>query len=144
MVDENELREKMTKLETVKSQIQAMEGQKEYVRDLIADHKEAIKTVENYIKQGDDEEMFIPIGGNAHVMSKTEGCDKVLIGIGADVSALTETETAEEIMEKRKKELKQNMTSLANSIDQLSSEYQKLESEVQREYMELQSQMQQG
>ncbi len=143
MVDENELREKMMRLETIKSQMQTVQGQKEFVEGLIEEHSEAIKTVGNYGKQEEGEETFVPVGGNAHVVSKVGKSNKVLIGLGADISALTGAEEAEEIMEKRKKELSQTLTSLKSSIDNLNAEYQSLESEVQREYQELQSQMQQ-
>ncbi len=144
MVDENELREKMMRLETIKSQIQTVQNQKEFVQGMIDEHSEAIQTVENYGDQEDGEEMFVPLGGNAHVVSKVGKSDKVLIGIGAEVSALTGSEKAAEIMEKRKKELSQTLTSLDNSIDRLNAEYQSLENEVQRDYQELQSQMQHG
>ncbi len=141
MVNENELREKMMVLETIKSQIGVVEEQKEFVDGLIEDHEMARKTVESYAGQEDGEEMFIPVGGNAHVISTVKKSDRILVKLGADISALTEIEKAEEIMEKRKKDLVQTKTSLESSLNRLAQEYQNLESEVQREYMELQSGM---
>lgn len=144
MVNENELREKMMVLETIKSQIGVVEEQREFVDGLIEDHEMAMKTVEGYTDQEDGEEMFIPVGGNAHVISKVKKSDRILVKLGANVSALTEIEKAGEIMEKRKKDLVQTKTSLESSLNRLAQEYQKLESEVQREYMELQSGMREG
>ncbi|GEM_PF-3003664 len=142
MVDEQELREKIGRLEQIKTQLQTAQNQQEFVDELVENHKEAIETVGKYAEQDEEQEMFVPVGGNAHIRSKVSGGDKVLIGLGSDISALTDAEKAADIMEKRKKELTQTKTTLENTINQLTGEYQKLENEVQREYQEFQSQMQ--
>ncbi|MFO7991663.1 MAG: prefoldin subunit alpha [Thermoplasmata archaeon] len=144
MTSEQELREKVGRLEVINSQLDVLEEQIGYINQLINDHNEAIKTFEKYSQEEEGSEMMVPVGANSRVYCKVGNTDKVLIGLGADISAETNVEKATEILEKRKKELTSNRSEMENNLNKLNTEYQKLESEVREEYQELQSQSMKG
>ncbi len=144
MTSEQELREKVGRLEVIESQIEVIEEQIGYINQLIKDHNEAMETFEKYSQEEEGSEMIVPVGANSRIYCTVGNTDKVLIGLGADISAETDVEKATEVLEKRKKELTSNRSEMENNLTKLNTEYQKLESEVREEYQELQSQAVQG
>ncbi len=143
MVDENEFRERMSKFETMGSQIESLGEQLEYVKSIISEHEEAEKLMGRFKEQDEDTEVLVPAGASSHIYCKVGRSDKVLIGLGADISAETDVESASGIIERRKKDLLSTKTELENGFNRLEQEYQELGQTLQKEYQELQMQGQQ-
>ncbi len=144
MVNEQELQKKMMKLEEIKNQIEALSSQKEMVQSMVEEHEKASKAITNYSKEEEGKELLVSVGGNAHIPCKVSGERKVLIGLGSDVSALTEPEKAVNIVDTRKKELTQTRTEIENGINRLEGEFRKLQQTVQQEYQQMQLEAQQN
>ncbi len=143
MVDENEFRERMGRFETMGSQIESLGEQLDYVKGIINEHDEAEELMKRFKDQGEDTEVLVPAGANSHIYCKVGRSDKVLIGLGSNISAETDVESAADIIERRKKELLSTKTELESGLNKLEQEYQQLGEALQKEYQELQMQGQQ-
>ncbi|MFW6142088.1 MAG: prefoldin subunit alpha [Candidatus Saliniplasma sp.] len=140
MVNQQEFRQKVNMLQQINSQVEAFQNQLDFIDELIEGHNQAKKTMENYSKKEPGSQLLVPIGANSYLQSKVGDNDKVLIGLGADVSAEKEVSEAMEIVEKRKKEFKDTKEDLMEDFNELKKQAQDLEQEVRQEYQELQSQ----
>ncbi|MFW5904197.1 MAG: prefoldin subunit alpha [Candidatus Saliniplasma sp.] len=140
MVNQQEFRQKVNRLQQINSQVEAFQNQLDFIDELIEGHNQAKKTMENYSKKEPGSQLLVPIGANSYLQSKVGDNDKVLIGLGADVSAEKEVSEAMEIVEKRKKEFKDTKEDLMDDFNELKKQAQDLEQEVRQEYQELQSQ----
>ncbi|MFO7791383.1 MAG: prefoldin subunit alpha [Candidatus Saliniplasma sp.] len=140
MVNQQEFRQKVNRLQQLNSQVEAFQDQLDFIDNMIEGHNEAKKTMENYSKKESGSQLLVPIGANSYLLSKVGENDKVLIGLGADVSAEKEVGEAKEIVEKRKKEFKDTKDDLMEDFEEMKQQAQQLEQEVRQEYQELQSQ----
>ena len=140
MVNQQEFRQKVNTLQQLNSQLEAFQNQLDFIDEVIEGHNQAKKTMENYSKKEQGSQLLVPIGANSYLQSRVGDKDKVLIGLGADISAEKEVSEAMEIVEKRKEEFKETKDDLMEDFEELKQQAQKLEQEVRQEYQELQSQ----
>lgn len=140
MVTENELREKVSRLEALNQQVETLEEQMVYIENLIEEHQDAKKTIHKYSEEEEGSEMLVPIGASTHIYCKVGDTEKALIGLGADTSAKKKFDEAEDIIQRRSDDFKETKDAIEDKLNEIRQESQKLESEVQREYQELQSQ----
>ncbi len=138
MVDENDFRERLSKLEAIGKQLEAMEEQLMYIDEIIGEHSAAEETIKSFKDEKEDSEVLVPLGANTHIYCKVGRNDKVLVGLGADISAETDAEAAIDVIDRRKKDIMNTRTEIENQVSQLGQEYQNLEQELQQEYQELQ------
>ncbi len=140
MVNQQEFRQKVNRLQQLNSQVQAFENQLDFIDELIEGHDQAMETMKNYSKKEPGSQLLVPIGANSYLQSKVGDNDKVLIGLGADVSAEKEVSEAMDIVEDRKKEFEDTKDELMEDFNEMKKQAQELEQEVREEYQELQSQ----
>ena len=143
MVEEEEFRQKVNRLQSLNSQMEVFEEQLEFIDELIEEHDEAKATMKKYMEKEEGSEMLVPIGASSYLYSKVGTKDKVLIGLGSDISAEKKVEEAVEIIEKRKDEFESNKKELKEKRDELKEEAEELEQEVRQEYQQMQAQQMQ-
>lgn len=140
MVNQQEFRQKVNRLQQLNSQVEAFQNQLDFIDELIEGHNQAMETMKNYSKKENGSQLLVPIGANSYLQSKVGDNDKVLIGLGADVSAEKEVSEAMKIVEDRKKEFNDTKEELMDDFNEMKKQAQELEQEVRQEYQELQSQ----
>ncbi len=140
MVNQQEFRQKVNRLQQLNSQVEAFQNQLDFIDELIEGHNQAKKTMEKYSEKEQGSQLLVPIGANSFIQSKVGDNDKVLIGLGADVSAEKEVNEAMDIVEERKKEFEDTKADLEEDFNEMKNQAQELEQEVRQEYQELQSQ----
>ncbi|MGM0404935.1 MAG: prefoldin subunit alpha [Thermoplasmatota archaeon] len=140
MVNQQEFRQKVNRLQQLNSQVEAFQNQLDFIDELIEGHNQAMETMKNYSKKETGSQLLVPIGANSYLQSKVGDNDKVLIGLGADVSAEKEVSEAMKIVEDRKKEFNDTKEELMDDFNEMKKQAQELEQEVRQEYQELQSQ----
>ncbi len=138
MVDENDFRERLGKLEAIGKQLEALEEQLLYIDEITNEHSAAEETIKGFKDEKEDSEVLVPLGANTHIYCKVGRNDKVLVGLGSDISAETDAEVAIDIINRRKRDIMNTRTELENKVNQLGQEYQSLEQELQEEYQQLQ------
>ncbi len=140
MVTQEELREKVSRLEALNQQIETFEEQMGYIENLIEEHQDAKKTIQKYSEEEEGSEMLVPIGASTHIYCRVGDTDKVLIGLGADTSAKKNFDEAEEIIQRRTDDFKETKEAIEGKLKEIEEDAQKLEMEVQKEYQEFQTQ----
>ncbi len=68
--------------------------------------------------------MLVPIGGAAFIHAKTDPLDKVIVGIGADVSVEMEFPKALEDVNKRLEEVEKTLASVEEQLGQVLAQMQ--------------------
>jgi prefoldin alpha subunit len=71
-----------------------------------------------------DTPMLVPIGGAAFIHAKTGSIDKVIVGVGADVSVEMEFPKALEDINKRLEEVEKTLTSVEEQLGQVLAQMQ--------------------
>lgn len=140
MVNQQELRQKVNRLESLNQQLESFKEQIEFIDEKIEEHEKAKKTMKAYSEKEEGADLLVPVGGSSFLQSKVGANSKVIIDLGADVSAEKEVDEAIEILEKRKQEFEEKKEDVEEEHDELEQESQELEQEVRKEYQELQSQ----
>ena len=71
-----------------------------------------------------DTPMLVPIGGGAFIHAKTGSIDKVIVGVGADVSVEMEFPKALEDINKRLEEVEKTLASVEEQLGQVLAQMQ--------------------
>ncbi|MEF8873456.1 MAG: prefoldin subunit alpha [Candidatus Thermoplasmatota archaeon] len=140
VVNQRELQQKVSTLEAMKNQVEALQQQKELLDETIKRHDEAKKTMKNYKEEDEGTEVLVPIGADSYIHTEVSNNEQVLIGLGAELSAERDIEDALETIERKKENIKDDKEELQEEIDELSENAEELENEVRQEYQELQKQ----
>jgi prefoldin alpha subunit len=81
---------------------------------------ETIKTLE---KLKPETEILVPIGSNSYLTAKIVHTDRVIIGLGAEISAQKRSAEAIQMLEDR-------MTEVGNAIEQMRQELEKIDAKI--------------
>jgi prefoldin alpha subunit len=81
---------------------------------------ETIKTLE---KLKPETEILVPIGSNSYLTAKIVHTDRVIIGLGAEISAQKRSAEAIQMLEDR-------MTEVGNAIQQMRQELEKIDAKI--------------
>ncbi|RMD46684.1 MAG: prefoldin subunit alpha, partial [Aquificota bacterium] len=76
------------------AQIEALRSEIAVVDESIATYRTAIKTINNLRDLGKGKNILIPIGAGAQIEAKIENPDRVVVSIGAGISAELNAEEA--------------------------------------------------
>jgi prefoldin alpha subunit len=90
---------------------------------------EAIKTLKE-LKSGT--EILVPLGSNSFIPAKLEDTNKIITGLGANVSAEYDTEGALRILEGRKAEVERAITQTREQLGKLGERIETLAPEAER------------
>jgi prefoldin alpha subunit len=136
------------KLQELSEQIQALEEEKETVRDEIEDLEaekteidEAIEGIET-LESGST--VQVPLGGGAYLRADVEDIDEVIVELGGGYAAEQAQGDAVDVLENKKENLDDRIDGLQSEIAEIEAESQELEQEAQQAQQQmLQQQMQQ-
>ena len=140
MVNQQELQRKVNELQVLQNEVEIIQEEIDEMEDRIKEHEDAKETIKEYMDKEEGSEMLVPIGANTYLHAKVTNTDEVLIKLGADISAKRDIKKANEILDRRQNEIKENKKELENEMEELTQEAQELENEVRKEYQQLQQQ----
>jgi prefoldin alpha subunit len=144
MADQDELMNENQKfqqslmyLENLKSQLETITQQQEYMAMAEMEHTQARDTVEKFknLKKGD--EIMVPIGAESMIFSTVTDKNKVIINIGAKYSIEQDFEDAIITLGKRIDRIRENRQKLDQSAAGLRQQAEMLTLEVQEMYRKL-------
>ncbi len=90
---------------------------------------EAIKAVKG-LKPGTD--ILVPMGSDSFITAKLTTAEKVIIGLGADISAERSSEDALKVLEARRTELEQALGQAREELGKLGERMEALRPEAER------------
>jgi prefoldin alpha subunit len=140
MTSEQEVRVLLGQLQQSEAEARAYEQQIELVSFTISEIDNAVEAVEALSKPDIGKETLIPIGANSFVYGTIPQTKRVIIGLGANVSAEVDVTDATSYLIERKKKLTEMQGQFAARLNQIGSQIYSLESKLQA----VQSQLQGG
>jgi prefoldin alpha subunit len=140
MTSEQEVRVLLGQLQQSEAEARAYEQQIELVSFTISEIDNAVEAVEALSKPDIGKETLIPIGANSFVYGTIPQTKRVIIGLGANVSAEVDVTDATLYLIERKKKLTEMQGQFAARLNQIGSQIYSLESKLQA----VQSQLQGG
>ncbi|MFV9677348.1 MAG: prefoldin subunit alpha [Methanosarcinales archaeon] len=101
------------------------------VQQAIGEHEKAIETITQLkkLKQGD--ELIVPIGANSSIYVSLSAVDKVLVMIGGGVSAEKGYDSSAQYLKGRKGELEKTHREMAEILQKIEQEAQKVQGRLQ-------------
>ncbi|MDG6220827.1 MAG: prefoldin subunit alpha, partial [Candidatus Thermoplasmatota archaeon] len=133
------LQQAMGTIELLRKQIESLSTQENYSRTVMADFYLAKQGLEAVVKLSKGHETLLPIGGNVMVKAKISAKDKVIVGIGHNVSVEKTPEEGLEWVEERLAEMEKGHSQMVKRLDELEEQLKHVTMYAQRAYMTLQN-----
>lgn len=131
---ERELRELAIHGETLRAQLSALDAQRGYVAELLAEARRSLQTLDHLAQATPDEELLIPLGGGAFVHGRLSQPGKVVSAIGSGVHAELAAADARERMGRRVESLEATATALSRDMGRVSDELARINAVVESYY----------
>ena len=139
---ENQLRQLVTEMRLMEGSVNTLQQRHQLVLTSISELRIAKQSLEdlNNIKPGSN--MLVPIGGAALINANLGDLEKVVIGIGADVSLEMKYEDAVKDVSERLVEMEKAQVSIEEQLTQIMAQLETHQSIAQRLASELQQAVQ--
>jgi prefoldin alpha subunit len=138
MMNEEELRQMMGALEAYRSQLESISEQGQIVKMSLEENVRARETLKKYKEAGEGSDILVPVGGDSFVYASVSSSEKVLVGLGAGITAEKTIDDALETIDKRVEELNKSAKDISEKKSQIEAEYAKLSQKVQEAYQQMQ------
>jgi len=130
--EEEELRKLSVEMRFLEQTAETLQQRISVINAAMTDLTYANMTLEDVEKEKEDTELLVPIGGSSYIKAKLANTDKVVVGIGADVSIEKTLQEAKTIVKERIAELEKTMMSarqqFAQVVDRINTDRNRLES----------------
>lgn len=125
MVSEQETQQLIAKHNAYQSHAESISQQIQSLQMSILDCDRAIQTLDGIA--GGSKDTMIPIGSGSFVYATINEPDKVVVGVGAGISAEKKTEDAKDILSNRKDKLMTVVEQLNSTLADVSKELQNIQ-----------------
>ncbi len=125
MVSEQEAQQLIAKHNAYKSHAESISQQIQSLQMSILDCDRAIQTLDGIA--GGPKDTMIPIGSGSFVYATITEPDKVVVGVGAGISAEKSTEDAKDILSSRKDNIMKVVEQLNGTLADVSKELQNIQ-----------------
>jgi prefoldin alpha subunit len=130
--NEEEIRELIGRIQVNQQRMDALQQQANLVQMSLNDLDNALKALTALDGKSDDQEMLVPIGAGSFIHARLANSDKMIIGLGANVSVEKNFADAKLTIQGRRTELEKVLLDTTGAIDQVASELSRLQQEAQR------------
>ncbi len=130
--NEEQIRELIARIQVNQQRMDALQQQANLIQLSLNDLDNALKALAAIEGKGEGQEMLVPIGADSYVHAKLTDTDKVIIGLGAGVSAEKGLADSKSIIQGRRGELEKVLLDTSGAIDQVAAELGRLQQEAQK------------
>jgi prefoldin alpha subunit len=131
MNDEEQLRRLLMQLETGRRQLEQLGKQAQMIEAAVAELNSAREALTALKDQKVGDELLVQVGSGAFIRVALKDTEKVLVGIGAGMSAEKKVPDAIQTFETRTKQLAESMASTQKMIGELSMKVAELNSQAE-------------
>jgi prefoldin alpha subunit len=117
--EEEELRKLSVEIRFLEQSAETLQQRISMVNAAMTDLTYANMTLEGMEKEKENAELLVPIGGSSHIKVKLACADKVVVGVGSDVSIEKTLPEAQAIVKERLEELEKTMRSAQQQFAQI-------------------------
>ena len=133
-MNDDELRQAMATLETLKMQLDAMTQQLKFFQLALEETLRAHSTLDAFAKAKEGEEILVPAGASSFVKATITSERKAIVGIGNKVSVDMGIEEAAAYMKTSAEEVQEAIKRLSEAINETDSKARTLAVSIQNEY----------
>jgi len=99
---------------------EALQSRLSMINAVATDLTYANMALENLDKEKENAELLVPIGGTSYIRAKLDDPDRIIVGLGAGVSAEKTRQEAKEIIKKRLEDLGKNQQATQQQFVQIA------------------------
>jgi prefoldin alpha subunit len=118
--EEEELRKLSVEMRFLEQTAETLQQRISMVNAAITDLSYANIALENLEKEKENAELLVPIGGSSYIKAKLTSHDKVIVGMGANVSIEKTLPEAKVLIKERLEELEKSMRSAQQQFSQIA------------------------
>ena len=136
--EEEEFEKNSYILNQIKSNLDALFQQKDMFSAAFIEVEKAYQSLENLEGEKGKPELMVPIGGDCFINAKTDGVEKVVVGIGSNIFVEKPVSEAMEVLENRMKIINENSQKITQNIQELEMKANSLNQRNQEIYAKAQ------
>ena len=133
-MNDDELRQALATLETMKVQLDAMAQQARFFQLSLEETMRAHDTLDAFAKAKEGDEGLVPAGASSFVIATVTSKRKAVVGIGNKVSIDMDLDEAAKYMADSANEVKDAIQKLNENMRQMDSQARSLSMSIQQEY----------
>lgn len=118
--DEEELRKLSLEIRLLEQTFETLQQRLNMINAVATDLSYANAALENLEKEKENAELLVPIGGTSYIKAKLDTPDRIIVGLGAGVSAEKTRQEAKEIIKKRLEDLQKTHQSIQQQYSQVA------------------------
>jgi len=129
-IDQKELQEKVLAYRLLESRIDSLLKQREFLANKLVELHATLESVDEIEKSKED--VLFPLGGAAYTFGKVTDKNKMLVEVGAGVALEKNFTEARDILNERKNDIENALTTIQRNIQETSESLQVLEPQIQQ------------
>ncbi len=133
-MNDDELRQALATLETIKVQLDAMAQQARFFQLSLEETMRAHDTLDAFAKAKEGDEILVPAGASSFVIATVTSKRKAVVGIGNKVSIDMDLDDAAKYMADSANEVREAIQKLNENMKQADSQARSLSMTIQQEY----------
>jgi prefoldin alpha subunit len=118
--NDEELRKLSVELRMLEQTAETLQSRLSVINAVATDLTYANMALENLDKEKENAELLVPIGGSSYIKARLDNPDKIVVGLGAGVSAEKTRQEAKEIVKKRLEDLRKNQQAAQQQFVQVA------------------------
>jgi prefoldin alpha subunit len=118
--NDEELRKLSVELRMLEQTAETLQSRLSMINAVATDLTYANMALENLEKEKENAELLVPIGGTSYIRAKLDNPDRIIVGLGAGVSAEKTRQEAKEIVKKRLEDLRKNQQAVQQQFVQVA------------------------
>ena len=130
--NEDQIRDLVEKMQAYQGRMEALQQQANLIQASVNDVDAALKAITSLEGAGEGHEMLVPIGAGSFVHATIAKPDKVLVGLGADISVERTVADARNIFQTRRTELEKALAEVNGVLNQVAGELMRLQQEAEK------------
>lgn len=134
VVNDDELRQALTVLDTYKMQLEALGGQAQLLQMSLEESMRARDTIESLKNAKEGDEILVPVGASSFVPAKVTSSKKAIVGVGNRMSVEKSLDEAVEYMKATVEEISEALKKANETMREIDNAARGLTVAVQQEY----------
>ena len=118
--EEEELRKLSVEMRFLEQTAETLQQRIGMVNAAMTDLSYANTALENLEKEKENAELLVPVGGSSYIKAKLTSHDKVIVGMGANISIEKTLPEAKALIKERLEELEKSMRSAQQQFSQIA------------------------
>ena len=133
-MNDDELRQALATLDAYKNQLNALTQQSQLLQASFEETLRASETLKAFAAAKEGDEILVPVGASSFVTAKVTASPKAVVGIGNKISVEKSIDEASKFIGDNLAEIKDALTKLNESMQEMDAAARGLAAAVQQEY----------